>query len=107
MPFFDSLQNFGRRLSDGIGRVVGQVAHGVRRVGEFVKPAGAVLGKAARFVAQNHQPLALLAKGIGDASGNTTLQNIGNAAVIGSSLATARGIGKDYGVYRGMNNGGS
>jgi hypothetical protein len=95
MPFLNTLRSFG----ESVQRRVGQLAHGVRRVGEFLKPAGAAFGKAARFVADHHQPLALLAKGVGDASGNTTLQNIGNAAVIGSSLATARGFGKDYGVY--------
>lgn len=45
---------------------------------------------AARFVGQHHAPLALLAKSIGDQSGNPYLQGAGNAAVAGSTMYAMR-----------------
>jgi hypothetical protein len=93
MGLFDTIKNLGRRAASGISRTVGQIAHGVRRVADVTKPV--VMG-AARFVRDHHQPLAMLAHGVGEATGHPALKNLGNAAMIGSGLASAAGIGRDY-----------
>lgn len=100
MGLFDTLKHFGRKVGDGLGRVVGAVQHGVRRVGETLKPVGAALATGARWAVQHHQPISALIKAAGDASGNPTMQNIGNAAFAASALATGYGAGRDYGMYR-------
>ena len=69
---------------DFIKKAVGHFVGAVKTVGQFVKT--------------HHQPLALAAKAIGDASGVPLLQNIGNTALAASGLATMKGIGNDYGV---------
>jgi hypothetical protein len=73
----------------GARKILGVVGGVIRRVGSFG------IG-AARFVGANHQPISMLLHGLGEASGNPTLKNIGSAALIGSGLLGAAGIGKDY-----------
>jgi hypothetical protein len=93
MGLWDSIRNLGNRVSTGLARTVGQIAHGVRRVADTTKP---ILMGAARFVRDNHQPLAMLAHGLGEATGSPVMKNIGNAALIASGAASAAGIGRDY-----------
>ena len=87
------ISNVARKAGAGLRRGIGNLAHGVRRVADFTKPIAMGVG---RFVADNHQPLSMLAHGIGEATGNPVMKGIGNAALIGSGLASAAGIGKDY-----------
>jgi hypothetical protein len=101
MGLFDTLKSFGSKVGSGLNRAVGTIRHGVRRLGEISKPVGAALATGARFAVQNHQPIAMLMKAAGDASGNQTMQNVGNAAFAGSALLTARGVGQNYGLHRG------
>lgn len=61
---------------------VQQFGRGVwQRVGDTAKSVGLGIG---RFVAQHHAPLAMLAKSVGDASGNPILQTAGNLAMAAS-----------------------
>ena len=71
---------------NGIKKVFGTTGKVLRRVGEV----------GANFVKQNHQGLAMLANGVGDASNSPLLKSIGNAALAGSSLATTLGVGRNY-----------
>jgi hypothetical protein len=87
MGLWDSIRNLGNRVSTGLARTVGQIAHGVRRVADTTKP---ILMGAARFVRDNHAPLAMVAKGVGDMSGNDTMRAIGNAAMSASGMYGAR-----------------
>lgn len=79
----------------GAGKVIGAVREPIRKLGQVG------LG-AAKWGIQNHQSLALLAHGAGEASGNPTLKNIGNAALMGSGALTGLGVGKDYMNYRNL-----
>jgi hypothetical protein len=96
MPgLFDTIRGFARKVGAGVSRGIGALAHGIRRVGDVTKP---IAMGAARFVGTYHQPLSLALKAAGDLSGNQTMQNVGNAAMLGSAALTARGIGRDYGL---------
>ncbi|DAC81543.1 TPA_asm: hypothetical protein [Coelastrella green algae MELD virus] len=75
MPFFQ-----------GIHKAFGRVGHVLKRIGQ----AGI------NFVRTEHQPLAMLAHGIGEASGHPALKRMGDFAMMGSSLATLKGHGKNY-----------
>jgi hypothetical protein len=76
----------GKRLFGHAGGVVRKLADTTSQV----------VRKVGNFAISNHQGLGLLAKGIGDASGNETLKKVGDAAMIGSAYLTTQGIGHDY-----------
>jgi hypothetical protein len=78
-----------------LGSVWSAIKRGIGHVGNVAKTIG-------NFVSTHHQPLSLVAKAVGDASGVPLLQNIGNTAAAMSGLATMRNIGKDYGVRTGQ-----
>jgi hypothetical protein len=101
MPFHDTIARIGSRLGQAGGRFFGNLGNTVRRVAEWGKPVGKLIGNAGRFIMDAHQPLSMLAHGLGEATGNQTMKNIGTAAMIGSGLASAAGIGTDY---LGLNN---
>jgi hypothetical protein len=68
-----------------------------KAVGSF----GGVVRGVGTFIKENHHPIALMAHGIGQASGNKTLENIGNAALFTSGALTGLGVGRDYsGLYK-------
>jgi hypothetical protein len=67
---------------------VQQFGRGVwKKLGDTSKSVGLGIG---RFVAQNHQPLAMLAKSVGDASGNPLLRAAGNLAMSASGYTAMR-----------------
>ena len=77
MGVLGSIFNWGKKA-------IGHIGNAIKTVGSIVR--------------QHHQPLALVAKAIGDASGVPLLQNVGNTALATSALATMKGVGKDYGL---------
>ena len=77
MGVLGSIWNFGKKA-------IGHIGNAIKTIGSVVK--------------QHHQPLSLMAKAVGDASGVPLLQNIGNTALAASGLATMKGVGKDYGL---------
>lgn len=66
---------------------------GVRR---FFGQTGKVLRQVGSFAVKQHQPISMLLHGLGEATGNSAMKNIGNLAMIGSAAATAGGHGIDY-----------
>jgi hypothetical protein len=82
MGLVGHLMNAGRKI-------IGRIGPAVKHIGRFAAKAG-------KFIADNHQPLAMIANGIGEATGHPVAKNIGAAAMIGSGLLSAGGVGKDY-----------
>lgn len=80
---------FRENFLRGAGRVFGSIGHVAKRVGQI----GLATGK---FIAANHQPLAMLAHGLGEATGHPVMKNIGTAAMIGSGMLAASGVGHNY-----------
>jgi hypothetical protein len=76
-------------LKNEVSKAFGALREPVKKLGQVGMATG-------RFIANNHQSLSMLAHAVGDASGNPTLKGIGNAAMIGSAIASACGYGKDY-----------
>lgn len=62
---------------NGVKRFFGQTGKVLKKVGEV----------GFNFVRDNHAPLAMLAQGIGNASGNPALKKVGDLAMGASGLA--------------------
>jgi hypothetical protein len=86
------LGNMWNRAKQGVSKVIGAVREPLRKLGQIGVGV-------ARFGIQNHQGLAMLAHGVGEASGNPTLKNIGNAALLGSGVLSGLKVGRDYMNY--------
>jgi hypothetical protein len=88
--------NIGRRIAAFGRKVVGQAPRVVKSIADFA-------GRAGRFVRDHHQPLAMALMGAQQtfAPNNRTFENIAGLGLLGSAAATAMGVGRDYGYYRG------
>jgi hypothetical protein len=87
MGLFDTIKGVARKAGAGVRRTVGNIAHGIRHVADLTKPVAIGVG---RFVRDNHAPLAMIAKSLGDASGNKYAQAFGNAAMSASGMYATR-----------------
>ena len=87
MGLFDTISHVARKVGTGVQRGIGALAHGIRRIADITKPVVMGVG---RFVQHHHAPLAMIAKGVGDMSGNETLRNVGNLAMSASGAYATR-----------------
>jgi hypothetical protein len=93
---------FGNMMQKAVSagkRMFGTVGQTLRK---FADTTGQVVRKVGRFIVDNHQPISMLTRAVGDATGNQTLQNFGSAAMAGSAYLTTKGVGKDYTGLRRM-----
>jgi hypothetical protein len=80
-------------------RMFGTVGQTLRK---FADTTGQVVRKVGNFVVDNHQPISMLPRAVGDATSNETLKNVGSAAMATSAYLTTKGVGKDYTGLRRM-----
>ena len=66
-----------------LGRIVGNIAHGIKTIGKYVSPV-------AKFIGKYHQHLAPVAHGLAMASGHEGLQKVTGAALALSNMASMR-----------------
>jgi hypothetical protein len=91
--------NLAKKASSVGKRFVGSIGETVRKMSDTV---GKVVRGVGNFVVENHQPISMLTRAVGDASGNDTMKSVGNAAMAGSAYLTTKGVGKDYTGLRRM-----
>lgn len=89
---------FKKAVSSGT-RVLGGFGETLRKVGDYTAKVVRGVGN---FVKENHQPVSMLVRAVGDATGNDTLKTAGDLAMAGSAYMTTKGIGKDYTGLRNM-----
>jgi hypothetical protein len=91
--------NLMKKAASAGKRIFGSFGDTLRKVADTT---GRVVRGVGNFVIDNHQPISMLTRAVGDATNNETLKNVGTAAMAGSSYLTMKGVGKDYTGLRRM-----
>jgi hypothetical protein len=85
--------NMMKKAASAGKRVFGSMGETLRRVADTTSKVVRGVGN---FVVENHQPISMLTRAVGDVTGNEALKSVGNAAMAGSAYLTTKGVGRDY-----------